>query len=143
QRRPVPNTRVGVAGRQTGLTDAKGRFSIELSSDLKAGERVIINVQKKGWLINYPLDGEWNIPNVGLQNIQTLDVIIVPVGSKALWTHARIEKLIASLSTEITNLKREGERRRTVDFTYFLSEWADKYGFTPQEVREAFHNWAK
>ena len=92
EKRPVMNTRVSVAGRQSGLTDANGRFSIDLSSDLKEGERVIITVRKKGWVINYPLDGEWNLPNMGLQRVQTLDVIIAPLGSKALWTDARIEK---------------------------------------------------
>lgn len=142
QKIPVRNTRVTVAGGQTGLTDANGRFSIDLSTDLKEGERVIINVQKKGWVINHPLDGEWNLPNMRLQNIQTLDVIIVPLGSKALWTDARIEKELKANSDRIAKLQIDANQRKEIDFTQFLEELAGKYGTTPTATKEAFDSWA-
>lgn len=143
QKIPVRNTGISVAGRQAGLTDANGRFSIELSSDLKEGERVIINVHKPGWVINYPLDGEWNLPNIGLQNIQTLDVIIVPRGSKALWTHARIEREIEKLLDRATMSQRDGNRPTNTDFTQYMLELAKKYGSTPRETTAVFDEWAK
>jgi tetratricopeptide (TPR) repeat protein len=142
-RRPIPNTRVSVAGNQGNLTDPHGRFNITLSSELKEGERVILSVEKRGWVINYPLDGEWNLPNIRLQNIQTLDVIIVPAGSKALWTHARIEKLLAKLSDELTKAKKAGEKPKPIDFSFYLGEWATKYGFTPDQVKEEFDKWSE
>lgn len=140
--KPVAATRVSVAGGQSDVTDSRGQFRIILSGDFKEGERVIISIEKKGWIINYPLDGEWNLPNVHLQNIQPLKVVIVPRGSKALWTHARIEKLVANLSDEIAKLKKEGDKPRPIDFSFYLSEWADKYGFTPDQVKEEFDKWA-
>jgi len=141
-KRPVRNTRVGVAGKQAGLTDGNGRFSISLSGGLKEGERVIITVEKKGWVINYPLDGEWNLPNIGLQKIQTLDVVIVPLGSKALWTHARIEKEMTKLSNRIAQLQKQGNQPKHIDFSDYMRELANKYGSTPQEAKGAFDDWA-
>jgi hypothetical protein len=55
---------------------------------------VILVVDKNNGVINHPLDGEWNLPNIKLQHVQYTKVIIVPFGSKALWTHGRIEKHI-------------------------------------------------
>ncbi|MGH9831669.1 MAG: tetratricopeptide repeat protein [Blastocatellia bacterium] len=138
---PVPATRVSVHGIEN-TTDSKGQFKLVLSGDFSEGERIIIKVIKPSWVINYPLDGEWNLPNVRLQNIQTLDVIIVPKGSKALWTHARIEKQIARLSDEIAKLKKEGDTPRPIDFSFYLRQWAEQYGFTPDQVKAAFDDWA-
>ena len=142
QKAPVPATRISVAGFEN-TTDSKGQFKLVLSGDFSEGERVILKVIKPNWVINYPLDGEWNLPNIKLQNIQTLDVIIVPKGSKALWTHARIEKQIAKMSDEIARLKKEDDTPRPIDFGFYLSEWAEQYGFTPEQVKAAFDEWAK
>ncbi|MEP7339742.1 MAG: hypothetical protein ABI977_18535 [Acidobacteriota bacterium] len=139
---PVLATRISLASFES-TTDAQGRFKLALSGDFSEGERVIIKVIKPNWVINYPLDGEWNLPNVKLQNIQTLDVIIVPKGSKALWTNARIEKYVAKLSDEITKLKKEGTTPQPVDFGYYLSQWANQFGFTPEQVKAAFDEWSK
>lgn len=142
--KPVPDTRVGVAAGPLNTTDSKGQFSIKLSLDFIEGERVILVVDKPNWVINYPLDGEWNLPAKKLQEVPTqyTKVIIVPFGSKALWTHARIEKHIALLSDKIAELKKEDNTPKPVDFSLYLSEWADKYGFTKDQVKTAFDLWA-
>jgi len=139
----VPDTRISVAGGPSDITDSKGQFSIKLSLDFIEGERVILIVDKKDWVINHPLDGEWNLPNIKLQNVQYTKVIIVPKGSKRLWTHQRIEKHIGLLSDEIAKLKKESDQPKPIDFSYYLSQWADKYGFTLDEVKAAFDQWAK
>jgi len=139
--KPVPDTQVGVAGGPSNTTDSKGQFSLRLSLDFIEGERVILVVQKKDWVINSPLDGEWNLPNIKLQNVQYTKVIIVPKGSKALWTHARIEKHIVLLSDELATLKKEGDKPEPINLSYYLGEWANKYGFTPDQVRAAFDQW--
>ncbi|MDQ3012929.1 MAG: carboxypeptidase-like regulatory domain-containing protein [Acidobacteriota bacterium] len=64
--KPVPATRISVANFER-TTDAQGRFKLALSGDFSEGERVILKVIKPNWVINYPLDGEWNLPNVKLQ----------------------------------------------------------------------------
>src|ERR1043165_8248325 len=93
---PVPNTKVRVED-ESSHSDASGRFSILLSSKLREGARVTIVVEKKNWLINQPLDGEWNLTTT------PLDIVITPLGSKALWTSARIEKEL-KLKSESTDL---------------------------------------
>lgn len=142
EKAPVPATHISIHGIEN-TTDSKGLFKIVLPGDFSEGERVIIKVVKPNWVINYPLDGEWNLPNIKLQNIQTLNVIIVPKGSKSLWTNARIEKHIAKLSDEIARLKKEGDTPRSIDFSFYMREWADQYGFTPEQVKAAFDDWAK
>jgi len=141
-RTPIPDTRIHVAAGPADLTDGKGQFSINLSRDFIDGERVILVVDKKEWVINHPLDGLWNLPNFKYQNVHTTQVIMVPKGSMKLWSHERIEAYVAKLSDELAKTKKEGDQPRPVDFTYSLSEWADKYGFTPAQVKEAFDRWS-
>src|ERR1700741_1612107 len=129
---PVPNTRVRVAGEQSVLTDAEGRFSIQLSTKLAAGKSALIIGEKKNWLINQPLDGEWTIP--GLQYLQPLDVIVVPWGSKALWTNARIEKELKQQSAETAKPRSDSDG--------YIEEQAQKYGSPLQVPKEAFDKWA-
>ncbi len=139
---PVPGTRIGVAGGPSDKTDANGSFQIKLASDFIEGERVIISVFKENWVINHPLDGEWNLPNIKYQHEHTSTVIIVPRGSKALWTHERIEKHIGQLSDELARVKKEGDRPKPVDLGHYLQGWAEKYGFSPHQVKEQFDGWA-
>jgi tetratricopeptide (TPR) repeat protein len=139
-----------VSGGPENETDSRGQFKIVLSSDFKEGERIIIKVIKPGWVVNSPVDGEWNLPSLvrsssglRLQDIQTLAVTIVPLGSKALWTHDRIEKYIAKLSDEIAKVKQDGDKPKPIDFAYYLSEWANQFSFTRDQVREQFDQWAE
>jgi tetratricopeptide (TPR) repeat protein len=118
------------------LTDAQGRFSIQLSSKFGAAKSALIIVEKKNWLINQPLDGEWSIPATGTQNLEPLDVIIVPWGSEALWTNARIEKELKQKS-ELAKLRAD-----TKDSGGYIEELARKYGSTLQVTNEAFDKWA-
>ena len=148
--RPIAQTRISVSGGFGDDTDDQGTFNIQLSKDYISGERVLLNVVKKDWVMNYPLDGEWNLPNIRFQRVHTTRVIMVPKGSKALWTHARIEKLVAQLSDEVTQLKVTNQsleasatEPQPIDFTYQLAEWAETYGFTPDEVKVAFDEWAE
>jgi len=122
---PVPNTKVRVEG-ESAHTDANGRFNILMTSKLREGAKVTIVVEKKNSLINQPLDGEWNFTAT---NPQTLEVIIAPWGSKALWTPARIEK----------ELKLKSE---AIDVDVYVEELARKYGCTQQVTKEAFDKWA-
>jgi len=126
--KPVPNTTVRIAG-ESAHTDGNGRFTIHLSSKSREGERVVITVQKN-WIINQPLDGEWTLPATGQKNLQLLDVIVVPYGSKALWTAARIEK-------ELNN------RVKGFAVDDIIQELARKYGSTPEITKDAFNEWAK
>lgn len=140
--KPVPKTKIGIAGGQIDWTDSKGQFCIQLSSELKEGYRVILFIKKKGWVISHPLDGEWNLPNKKLQNIQYTKVIIVPRGSKALWSHERIEKYIAEISDKSVDIFNNTYKIKPVDFSINLKNWAEKYGFTITQVKAFFDEWA-
>jgi tetratricopeptide (TPR) repeat protein len=139
---PVTGTKIAVSGGPVDITDFKGNFQISLSKDFIEGERVIITVIKEGWVINHPLDGEWNLPNIKYQDVHITTVVIVPYGSKALWSHARIEKYIAKLSDELAKKTKEGNKPQPVDFSFYLKEWANQYGFTPDQVKTQFDQWA-
>jgi hypothetical protein len=121
---PVPNTRVVVNGSYSDTTDSIGQFSIKLSRDLIQGERVIIMVDRRGWVVNSPVDGDWNLPNFKTQNVQTTKVSIVPRGSMKLWSHERITKYVEKLSDELAKQKKEGEKPGPVDFTTYLDQYA-------------------
>jgi tetratricopeptide (TPR) repeat protein len=121
---PVPNTKVRVEG-ESAHTDANGGFNILMSSKLREGARVTIVVEKKNWVINQPLDGEWSVP----AGLQTLEVVITQWGSKALWTSGRIEK----------ELKQKSE---AIDVDEYIEQLARKYGSTQQLTKEAFDKWA-
>ena len=141
--KPVPNTRMSIAGGPSETTDFNGKFQFRLSDDFIEGERVIISVIKEGWVINYPLDGVWNLPNIKYEDVHTTKVIIVPLGSMALWTHGRIEKHIAELSDELAKIFKTSKDPQPMDFSYYLKEWATKYGFTPNQVKTQFDQWAE
>ena len=121
---PVSNTKVRVES-ESAHSDANGRFNIVLSSKFREGAKVTIVVEKKNWLINQPLDGEWGLR----ADVQPLDVIITPWGSKALWTTARIEK----------ELKQKSE---AIELSEYIEKLARKYGCTQPVTKEAFDKWA-
>lgn len=140
---PVPGTKIAVSGGPVDITDINGNFQINLSNDFIEGERVIISVIKKGWVINHPLDGEWNLPNIKYQRVHTTRVVIVPYGSMKLWTHARIEKHVFQLADELAKMKKESSQPQPVDFSFYLKEWAHRYGFTPEQVKAQFDQWSE
>jgi len=91
----LPEVNVTVIMKQTGdrdTTDSRGRFRVFLPNAFKAGEKVILDVEKPDWRIQYPLEGETQIPD-DLQKT-LVEVRLLPVGSKLFWTHDRIEKFI-------------------------------------------------
>ncbi len=141
--RALPLTQMVVDGGGSTETDTKGKFRFKLPNKFKAGDIVHIRVMNKnGFIINDPLDGYWNLPD-NTRNFASRDVILVPKGSKKLWTNARIEKHLSKLSDEIARLKKEGDMPRPIDFSFYLREWAEQYGFTPEQVKTAFDDWAK
>jgi hypothetical protein len=140
---PVTGTAIGVSGGSSDTTDGQGNFQINLSRDFLQGEQVIISVAKEGWFINHPLDGVWNLPNIKYQDLHMVKVEIVPSGSKKLWTHARIEKHVAQLAADLAKMKKESSQPQSVDFSFYLKEWADQYGFTPGQVKAQFDQWSE
>ena len=130
-RKPVPHTRVGIAD-ESARTDGNGRFTIALSSKLRDDERLVVIVEKKDWVINQPLDGEFTLATISQKDRQSFEVVIAPLGSKAFWTDARIEKELSQQSNQAKGF--------AVD--EFMQALAQRYGSTPEVTKEAFNNWA-
>ena len=125
---------------ETGATDDtndQGIFRLPLPPAFQSGDSVTISVDKTGWRVRYPLDGETRVPRVS----EILPVELLPVGSKLFWTHDRIEKFVRDASERS---KQEGRREGhapSLDLSRDIKDWAAKYGFNAQEVRNEIDRW--
>jgi hypothetical protein len=147
---PVGNTRVVIAGVGGKLTGPNGKFTFDIPNGWPSGKMILIDVNKPGFIVNDPVDGKWTLPSLEEQNIRVLNVIIVPRGSKKLWSNQRIENYIGKLAEqvdkqrkELASLREETSKPKPVDFTPYFKEWASKTGFTPEVVKELFDEWAR
>jgi tetratricopeptide (TPR) repeat protein len=138
----LPEVNVTVIMKQTGdrdTTDSRGRFRVFLPNAFKAGEKVILDVEKPDWRIQYPLDGEAQIPD-DLQKT-LVEVRLLPVGSKLFWTHDRIEKFIQDTAEQSKQQVKPEGRPEEFDFSRYIKDWAAKYGFNAQQAGEEIDKW--
>jgi len=138
----LPEVNVTVIMKQTGdrdTTDSRGRFRVFLPNAFKAGEKVILDVEKPDWRIQYPLDGETQIPD-DLQKT-LVEVRLLPVGSKLFWTHDRIEKFIQDTAEQSKQQVKPEGKPEEIDFSRYIKDWAAKYGFNAQQAREEIDKW--
>ena len=77
-------------------TDSHGTFRLTLPDVFKAGEKVTLEVDKPGWRIHYPLEGETRVPADLAKEV--VEVRLAPTGSKVFLAHEALEKLILGLS---------------------------------------------
>ncbi|HET9209449.1 MAG TPA: hypothetical protein VFR03_03590 [Thermoanaerobaculia bacterium] len=128
---------------ETGATDDtndQGIFRLPLPPAFQPGDSVTIAIDKPGWRIRYPLDGETRVPRDPLREIVPLELL--PVGSKLFWTNDRIEKLIRDASERSKQeARREVEAAPVLDLGREIKEWAAKYGFSVQEARDEIDRW--
>lgn len=127
---------------ETGATDDandQGVFRLPVPPAFQPGDSVTISVDKPGWRVRYPLDGEARIPRELLREI--VHVELLQVGSKLFWTHDRIEKFIRDASERSKEEgKREGDAP-SLDLGRDIREWAAKFGFSAREAREEIDRW--
>ena len=128
---------------ETGATDDandQGIFRLPLPPAFQPGDSVTLSIDKPGWRIRYPLDGEARVPR-NLQR-EIVPIELLQAGSKLFWTHDRIEKLIRDASERS---KQEGRRQEndvpSLDLGREIKEWAAKYGFSTQEARDEIDRW--
>jgi tetratricopeptide (TPR) repeat protein len=116
-----------------------GVFRIFLKDIFKAGEKVTLVIDKPGWRIRYPLEGEARIP-ANLDE-ELVEVQLPPVGSKLFWTHDRIEKLVSDMAEKSKQQVTPEGRSETIDFSRYIKDWSVKYGFSAQEAKEEIDKW--
>ncbi len=133
---------VTVIMKQTGdrdNTDSRGRFRIFLPKAFKAGEKVTLDVEKPDWRIQYPLDGEAQIPDDPQKAL--VEVRLLPVGSKLFWTQDRIEKFIQDTAEQSKQQVKPEGKPEEIDFSRYIKDWAAKYGFNAQQAKEEIDKW--
>ena len=120
----LPEVNVTVIMKQTGdrdTTDSRGRFRVFLPKVFKAGEKVTLDVEKPDWRIQYPLEGETQIPD-DLQKT-LVEVRLLPVGSKLFWTHDRIEKFIQDTAEQSKQQVKPEGKPEEIDFSRYIKDW--------------------
>src|SRR5262249_57587945 len=100
--------------------------------------KVILDVEKPDWRIQYPLEGETQIPD-DLQKT-LVEVRLLPVGSKLFWTHDRIEKFIQDMAEQSKQQVKPEGKAEEIDFSRYIKDWAAKYGFNAHQPRDKIAN---
>jgi tetratricopeptide (TPR) repeat protein len=125
---------------ETGATDDandQGIFRLPLPPAFQLGDSITISIDKPGWRIRFPLDGEARIPRA----TEILPVELLPVGSKLFWTNDRIEKLLRDASEHSKQEEKRDGGAPSLDLGREIKEWAVKYGFGAQEARDEIDRW--
>jgi TPR repeat protein len=120
-------------------TKAGGLFNLPLSDVFGAGERITLQVDKEGWRIQYPLDGELRVPEP--TEHQRIAIRLLPLGSKKWWSDDRIEKFIADTAARAKEQVAGDTEKQVPHFGRYIKEWALQYGFGAEEARAEIERW--
>lgn len=139
---PLPAVGIDVTIKETfdsTRTLASGLFDVYLKAGFKAGEKITLAVSKKGWVIQYPVEGETLIPADPAK--QLIQVKLLPAGSKKLWSEGRIEKFVQTSITKAVSEIRPAGATQPGDLNRFIKEWAVQYGFSASQVKAEVDRW--
>ena len=120
-------------------TKEGGRFRIFLKDVFKPGSRIKLSVEKEGWRIQYPLEGEARVPD-DLER-EVIEIRLLPVGSKKFWSSDRIEKFIRDMADKAKAQVKPDGKPQDVDFSRYIKDWAVRYGFSPQQAKAEIDRW--
>jgi tetratricopeptide (TPR) repeat protein len=156
--KPVSNVRIITPDGQADETDSKGQFTIAFPAIVHPGQSTRIELRDKpGWAIYEPLLGNCTTQSVA-RNFEPLKVIIVVKGSLLALSPERISRVVARWTSERIRLRAQvaqqksqlaeqqdqiQEQKDQLDEYAFLREYAEKYGFTLEQFRNAADQWAK
>ncbi len=133
---------VDVTLKETGdtvRTKAQGLFRMFIPEYFKAGEKITLLVDKKGYRIQYPLDGEVLVPAELTKSM--VEIRLLPIGSKKFWSEDRIEKFITNIAEQTkAQIHPEGSPK-TINFTKAIREWATNYGFSAAQAKAEIDKW--
>jgi tetratricopeptide (TPR) repeat protein len=157
---PVAKTVVAVRGDAFSETKPDGQFAIALTNQVVPGQTITLLVRKDRWIINDPVDGKWNVPSARFFAEQSLPVTIVPYGSLALLSPARLNEQILRIKDELTrklsearqqnrNLAaRDAENKAEIAalkaqvMSDLLRQWEKDYGLTVAKMEEVIRQYA-
>ena len=120
-------------------TKAGGLFNLPLPDAFTAGERMTLQVDKEGWRIQHPLDGELRVPEPTERG--RISIRLLPLGSKKWWSDERIEKFIADTAARAKEQIGSEQEKQVPDFGRYIKEWATQYGFSVKEAQAEIDRW--
>src|SRR5215470_15913173 len=113
-------------------TNSQGLFSIALPENFEPGAKVTLLVDKPGWRIHLPVEGETRVP-ADLRK-EEVEVLLLPVGSPKFLSPTHLEKLFQELAEK--SKQQLAPDNKPVDFSRAIKDWAEKYGFSAQQAKE-------
>ena len=138
----IPQAKLIVTLKETGNSDDTndhGLYFIALPDYYKPGEKTTLVIDKLGWRVRYPLDGEVSIP-YNLEK-EIVEIELLPVGSKLFWTNDRIEKVIKDIAGKSKEQINPIAQPKEIDFSRYIKDWATQYGFSAEEAKEQIDKW--
>lgn len=119
-------------------TDEAGLFRFAPQQRNRHGGILKLRVDKPGWVIHQPLDGEIR-PSADPN--EPVEIRLLPKGSQRLWNDERIEALIAELAFSAKGQVTPDGDPGGIDFGGPIRDWADRYGFDPDQVQTQIDRW--
>lgn len=144
---PIPGVKMSISGQASTTTDSRGKFRFVLKSGeqgFKPGHQFQYKIHPKAWQIRNPFDGIWQLHDPMLPGMHKTVVILVPKGSKAMWTHAAIEKFIDNMQRMIAQQQRRIDqlsKPTPAEFDQFIAQWGDSHGYTVSEIKLELDKW--
>src|SRR5262249_18332582 len=137
---PVPEVNLTVTIEENGnsdTTNSQGMFRVVLPDIFKPGDKVTLRVDKPGWRVHTPVEGETRGP-ANLRK-EVVEVRLRPVCSQLFLWNNHNEKLCQDLAER--SKQRLTQDNQPVDFSRYVKDWAARYGFSAQQAKEEIDQW--
>jgi len=119
-------------------TNDDGEFRLPLKDELIPGTPITLAVDKPGFAIYRPYNGQWN-----LSNDFTVTIEILPLGHPLFKTPDEIEKWADDVREQAKKQLGTGDEPEKLNLGRYIKEWALQYGFNPEQAREEINAWIK
>ncbi|MFH2043768.1 MAG: tetratricopeptide repeat protein [Pseudomonadota bacterium] len=138
---PVTNTTVRIKSTDdSNITSSTGMFRIYLPDIFRPGETVTLEVEKPKYRILHPFAGEVRIPANLLKDL--VEIILDKEGSHRFMNDAAFAKLIENTANKSKQQIKADDKRKAVDLSSDIKEWAVKLGLGIEDVQAGLDKWA-
>ena len=138
-REPLANVEITVpALLRKDNTTSTGRFRLSLPSNIRREQSITIRQDRAGHEIVFPLFGELKIPS---DPATVVEVELIPRGSKLFWADDRQIKAFIIRIASTSPMRLESPHRARLDFTPYIQELAEYYGFEKEDVTREIQKW--
>jgi len=136
---PVPDLLVKLsrAGEEN-TTTSDGYFEIKTSIDGYVGEKIIFHIEREGWIVKIPANGEYIMPK--FPDVIKKDIVLVRRGDKSLLNHAQI---MAFLYDEVARLSKVKVEFRDTELTKLVREYSRRLKLEEEALNHAIEDWIK